>query len=177
MQILLAHQVIRRLKRELRSAGSREIGGLLMGEHVRDELFRIVDISIQRSGGNHSSFKRNPSEHKAQLEKFFVDTGNAYSRFNYIGEWHSHPSFEPTPSRTDLQTMQSIVEDPDVGVNFLLLLIPKLGDHKQIEATATAFRANALPVAIPLSAEPASVTRRKNGVMLWLSKTFRSQDN
>jgi integrative and conjugative element protein (TIGR02256 family) len=93
-----------------------------MGEHIGDELFRVVEISVQRSGGTAACFIRHPNEHKAQLERFFAQTGNDYARFNYLGEWHSHPSFEPAPSETDVCTMQSIVEDPEVGVNFLVLL-------------------------------------------------------
>jgi integrative and conjugative element protein (TIGR02256 family) len=172
MQLLLAPQVIKRLKRELRRAGRQEIGGLLMGEHVRDEVFRVIEISVQGSGGSHSCFIRNPSNHKAQLEKFFAETCNDYARFNYLGEWHSHPNFDPVPSFTDIETMQSIVDDPDVGANFLVLLIPKLGSRKQIEATATAFRARTLPLAVPLLAESESNAQREGGVSRWLRSIF-----
>jgi hypothetical protein len=121
-----------------------------MGEHLRDELFQLVEISVQRSGGTDACFIRDPRDHKAELEKFFAQTGNDYSRFNYLGEWHSHPSFEPIPSGTDITTMQSIVEDPEVGVNFAVLLIAKLGKRKHLEATGTAFRINAVPISVVL---------------------------
>jgi proteasome lid subunit RPN8/RPN11 len=98
MQLLLPPKIIKRLQRELRRAGKQEIGGLLMGEHVRDEIFRVVDISVQRAGGSEAYFIRDPASHKTQLEKFFADTGADYSRFNYLGEWHSHPTFEAVPS-------------------------------------------------------------------------------
>ena len=156
MQLLVARPVIKRLERELRRAGKREIGGLLMGEHVRDELFRLVELSVQRGGGTNACFIRRPQDHKAQLEKFFAQTGNDFSRFNYMGEWHSHPSFEPLPSDTDLRTMQSIVEDPDVGVNFLVLMVCRMasGRGRVLELTATAFRPGAPPIAVPISVEP-----------------------
>ena len=35
--------------------------------------------------------------------------------------------------------MQSLVSDPAVGVNFLVLLVARLSIEKQIEATAMAF--------------------------------------
>jgi integrative and conjugative element protein (TIGR02256 family) len=174
MQLLLAPQITKRLKRELRRAGRREIGGLLMGEHLSDGVFRVVDISVQRAGGSHSCFIRNPTDHKTQLEKFFAQTGNDYARFNYLGEWHSHPSFDPFPSVTDVQTMQSIVDDPCVGVNFLVLLIPKLGSSMQIEATATAFRAGTPPLAVPIAAESEPKTQGEGGVSRWLRKIFGS---
>jgi hypothetical protein len=124
-----------------------------MGEHIAAGLFRVVDLSVQRTGGTDVCFLRHPDDHKAKLEKFFAETGNDYSRFNYLGEWHSHPSFEVAPSEADLRTMQSIVEDPEVGVNFLILLICKRGAGGAIEATATAFQALNEPLAVPLALE------------------------
>lgn len=111
-----------------------------MGEHVRDDVFRVVDISVQRSGGSPTHFVRDPASHAAQLQTFFSRTGNDFTRFNYLGEWHSHPAFEPAPSSTDCDSMQSIVEDPGVGVNFLILLVVKLAGRQRIAGTATVFR-------------------------------------
>lgn len=172
MQLLLAPQIVKRLKRELRRAGRREIGGLLMGEHVRDELFRVVDISVQRSGGSHACFIRHPKDHEAHLERFFARTGADYTRFNYLGEWHSHPSFKAVPSDTDMETMQSIVNDPAVGANFLVLLIAKLASMQEIAVTATAFRAGALPLIVDHYAESAPDISLESGVSRWLSTIF-----
>jgi integrative and conjugative element protein (TIGR02256 family) len=171
MQLVLTTPVVKRLQRELRRARRREIGGLLLGEHLGGELFSVVDISVQRMGGTDSCFTRAPGAHQDQLEKFFTDTGRDYARFNYLGEWHSHPGFEPIPSETDFHTMQSLVEDPEVGVNFAVLLITKLGKRKHLEATVTAFRANATPISVPLLVESGPVaddgfTRK------WLSRLF-----
>ena len=162
MQLLVARPVIERLERELRRAGRKEVGGLLMGEHVRDELFRLVELSVQRSGGDVACFIRRPEDHKEQLERFFADTGNDFTRFNYMGEWHSHPSFDPLPSKTDIHTMQSIVEDPDAGVNFLVLMVCRMasGRGRVLELTATAFRAGTAPIAVPISAEAGPPNQR-----------------
>jgi len=92
MQLLLTPQILKRLRRELRRAGEREIGGLLMGEQVRDEVFRVVDLSVQRAGGTEACFIRDPASHKAQLDKFFARTGGDYTRFNYLScaEFEGH---------------------------------------------------------------------------------------
>ena len=153
MQVLLAPQVTKRLQRELRRAGSREIGGLLLAEHLGEELFRVVEISVQRTGGTHAGFMRDPQRHRRQLKGFFRRTGEDYTRFNYLGEWHSHPSFPAHPSIADVETMQSIVEDPAVGVNFLVLLVCKHDAAGAIEATATAFLALSLSARVPLVLE------------------------
>jgi len=176
MQLLLTPQIIKHLQHELRRAGSREIGGLLMGEYLGEEVFRVAEVSVQRTGGSHSCFVRNPTAHKDQLEKFFARTGNDYARFNYLGEWHSHPSFEPMPSPIDLQTMQSIVDDPNAGANFLVLLIPRLNGRRDIEMTATAFRAGTRPLAVPILAEPHPQNRGGRRVSRWLRKILGGRE-
>src|SRR5262245_2536321 len=103
MKLLVPTRIARRLARELRRAGHREIGGVLMGEHIGDDAFRVADMTVQRSGGSQTCFVRRPHEHKRALDRFFERTGGDYARFNYLGEWHSHPSFAPVPSGTDLR--------------------------------------------------------------------------
>lgn len=172
MQLLLPSQLIRRLLRELKRAGNREIGGLLMGEHVRAEVFRIVDISVQRSGGDQACFIRHPKDHQKALRRFFTRTGNDYTRFNYLGEWHSHPSFAPIPSDTDIRTMQTMAGDPSVGANFLILLIPKQDEAGRLQVTATAFFANSPPLLVPLQSEGAEPVAKGGILTLWFRRVF-----
>jgi hypothetical protein len=51
--------------------------------------------------------------------------------------------------------MQSIGEDPEVGVNFLVLIVCRLasGQRNVIELTANAFRAGALHLPVSVSFE------------------------
>jgi integrative and conjugative element protein (TIGR02256 family) len=172
MQLLLPNPLIRRLLRELRRAGNREIGGLLMGEHVREEVFRIVDISVQRSGGTHACFIRHPKDHQKALKKFFARTGNDYRRFNYLGEWHSHPGFAPVPSDTDVRTMQSLVVDATDGANFLVLLIAKQDHANRLQATATVFSANSRPLLVPLQNDAAGPVAEGGMLTQWLRRIF-----
>jgi hypothetical protein len=53
MQILLSLDVLDQFAKALQCAGSREIGGLLFAEHIGDEAFRIIEISVQTQGGTH----------------------------------------------------------------------------------------------------------------------------
>ena len=124
-----------------------------MGEHVREGLFRVVDISVQRSGGSRGHFVRDPASHNAQLRSFFARTAGDFTRYNYLGEWHSHPAFEPVPSAVDIATMQSLVEDPIVGANFLILLVVTLAAGKKVDGSATAFRPQAAPLSVALLIE------------------------
>ena len=60
------------------------------------------------------------------MKRFFSQTCEEYTRFNYLGEWHSHPSFSVTASNMDVRSMQTLARDPEVGANFLALLIVRL---------------------------------------------------
>lgn len=166
MKLILPPKTIRKLKAELRTAGIREMGGMLMGEHVESETFRIAAISFQRSGGSAVHFVRDPEQHRAFSDKFFAETGHDYERFNYLGEWHSHPCFAALPSERDVLTSQELVEGDDLGVNFLVLLICRLARFGRLEMSVTAFRRGGKPepVSVELEAEdsdePQSILRR-----------------
>src|SRR5579871_3007305 len=140
MKLLLPHPVLKRLRKEMRRARRREIGGLLLGEHISDETFRLVDVTVQRAGGSSAHFVRDPEQHRSQLDTFFAKTGGDFTRYNYLGEWHSHPSFEPLPSPKDMATMQTIVENVDVGVNFAVLIIARIGLVGSVQLSACLFR-------------------------------------
>lgn len=126
-KILINKEVTSRLINELNKAKGREIGGLLMGEYVSENVFRISNLTVQREGGDTNYFVRHlGNQVKKDLEFFFEEYNCNYKKFNYLGEWHSHPSFPLIPSKKDQLTMWEIVNDPEVGALFAVLLIVKL---------------------------------------------------
>ena len=138
MHLLVPKSIQRRLKRHMFFAGRREIGGILMGEMVGDQRFRIADISVDTVSGSLAHFVRDAEHHERELRAFFERTGADYKRFNYLGEWHSHPSFEVTPSGPDIRAMRNLVEGTR-GVDFAVLFINRLKRVWQMEASATLF--------------------------------------
>jgi integrative and conjugative element protein (TIGR02256 family) len=172
MKLLLPLKVIKRIKRELRGR-NREIGGVLVGEHVSNDLFRVVDISVQLSGGTAAHFVRDPEHHRAFLADFFAQTGRDYQRFNYLGEWHSHPRFAPLPSGEDFITMLNLVADPEVGANFAVLIIARLHRWSRLEISATLFRAGLLPENIAVEIEVGGRNDRGRSCVWWLFDFIR----
>lgn len=133
----------------LRRAGKREIGGILMGEQVTPDHFRIVEFSIDETIGTAAHFVRSPEHHAAALEDFFTRTGSNYRRFNYLGEWHSHPSFRVSPSAEDIMSMQSLV-DGERDIEFSALLIVRLRYCLLFEAAAYMFIQRTSPQQVSL---------------------------
>lgn len=150
MKIVISREVCGILSKELKMAGDREIGGVLVGEHLGEGRFQVADLSVQRHGGTRSSFERDPILHGAFITEFYNRTGHDYARFNYLGEWHSHPTYPAYPSAYDVGSMQSIVEQPEVNVDFALLLVVKRRFWRGLEASATIFRPAERPAPILL---------------------------
>jgi hypothetical protein len=120
-----------------RTAGRRETGGMLFGEHVAENEFRALEATVAGTGSV-ASFLRGVVDGLARLEKFFWRTKRDFRRFNYLGEWHSHPSFALRPSGTDDRTMFEIVNDPKTGARFAVSVIVKLVDER-LRAEAFAY--------------------------------------
>lgn len=135
----------------LRSAGTREVGGVLMGEQMEPGVFRIVDFSLDDQTGSRAHFVRSPEHHAVALKAFFERTGSDYARFNYLGEWHSHPCFPACPSVEDIQSMSELVEG-ERGIAFAVLLIVKLRGRRGLECSSTLFVQGQLPQTASLSA-------------------------
>ncbi|BCT38219.1 TPA: Mov34/MPN/PAD-1 family protein [Bacillus cereus] len=127
IKVIMPKRIEQRLEVELKKAGRNEIGGILMGEHIGENTFRICDVTVQLYDGTWIRFVRQISGvMRKSLNYFFSKNKFQYRKYNYLGEWHSHPSFSLMPSSQDIQTMWGIVNDEAVGANFAVLLIVKI---------------------------------------------------
>jgi [CysO sulfur-carrier protein]-S-L-cysteine hydrolase len=139
MRIELAPDVETAIRRALRGAGRREVGGMLFAEQLAPGKFRVVDLSLDAFSGSHHAFRRDPEIHRQTLEDFFLRTGRDYRRFNYLGEWHSHPSFPVRPSGEDMDTMTDIVTGPSLAISFAVLLVVRLRFRIWLDYSLTIF--------------------------------------
>ncbi len=147
MRIELAPDIEARLRDALHEAEKREIGGMLMAEQLAPGRFRVVDFSVDPVTGSHSEFRRDPAKHRQTLDEFFSRTGRDFRRFNYLGEWHSHPSFSVRPSPADIDTMTDIVEDAASEITFAVLLIVRTRWRFWIDYSLTVFARGQAPTA------------------------------
>lgn len=160
IDIILSCRCARKLKKELRLAGANEIGGVMAGEHLADGKFLVKELSVQRDGTT-ASFARDPVKHRKFMRRFHLLTGHNTERYNYLGEWHSHPSFLALPSPPDLRTMQAEIEDRDQTASFLVLLVIKLGRDGGLIGSTHAFRRRLLPIRVNLVAAPGATVREE----------------
>lgn len=155
VQLLIPNSMAQRLAKILISHGLTETGGMLMGEHVSSNEFRIVDFTSQNKRGTIFSFLRLPQLHVKSLARFFRRTGKNYQKFNYLGEWHSHPNFSTQPSAADLVAMRALVNDATTGAKFAVLMIVRLDNDKVLKVGTYLFIPGDPEVyVIPLILEP-----------------------
>jgi len=132
--LILPRPIQDTIRTALLKAGRREVGGVLMAEHIGRNTFEVKDLTVHRRGSVFN-FVRAIEKALERLRAFFDRSQHDYTRFNYIGEWHSHPSFEPFPSPRDDDSMREIIGDPEVGANFVVLLIVKLEDRVELRGS------------------------------------------
>ena len=152
MKLLLPDDIRKTMLAHLKAARKREIGGMLMGEELGRDQFRLVDFSVDLESGSVGHFVRDAELHDQHLSEFFARTGSNYSRYNYLGEWHSHPSFTVEPSLADIHSMQDLVEGPR-GVGFAVLMISKLRRFWGFDYGAWLFVAGQPPVQVEIRRE------------------------
>lgn len=156
IDIILSSRCVRKLKKELRLAGRNEIGGVLAGESLGNGKFLVKNLSVQ-GNGSPSSFVRDAAQHRKFMRRFHLLTGNNPERFNYLGEWHSHPSFLALPSLPDISAMQAEIEDDEQTSSFLVLLVIKLCRDSGLVGSTHAFRRRHLPIRVNLKSAAGSV--------------------
>jgi hypothetical protein len=126
MKIIIPHDMSVALDKALLNAGTNEIGGQIYGQQIKPSNFAATNITFQQKPGTFARFIVDVLQVVRDAATFFNLTKHDYTRFNYIGEWHSHPSFEPFPSTIDITTMLKLVSDPGFQGNFAVLMIVKL---------------------------------------------------
>ncbi|WP_437759379.1 Mov34/MPN/PAD-1 family protein [Sorangium sp. So ce1389] len=140
LKIRLSPEVYRTIENACLRARERETGGMLFAEHVAEEEFLVLEATVAGTGSV-AGFLRALGDGLTRLERFFRRTRHDYRRYNYIGEWHSHPSFALQPSWRDDETMHDIVSDPSTGALFAVSVIVKI-ENDALTAKAWAYFPN-----------------------------------
>ena len=152
MKIALAPDQTGRLVAALRQAGVKEIGGQLFGEQLAPSDFRVTELTVQSRPGTFARFIVDLLQAARDAVRFFDRTEHRYTRYNYIGEWHSHPSFAVQPSGTDAATMRDLVRDSQFVGYFAILMIVRL-DAEALTAGAWVFDPQGGESAVSLEVE------------------------
>lgn len=134
-----------KLQLYLKKGGNREIGGWMVAEQTAPGQFELVGLTVDLEVGTRDRFDSLPEPHSQQMDQILLENSARAGRIDYLGEWHSHPTFPPIPSEIDVASMTDMVENS--GPSFAVLVIVRLMSNALIQATITTFQRGKLPEA------------------------------
>lgn len=164
MRLRIPKMIVERWAADLKRTGAKEIGGVLFGEQIDEGDFRIVEATRQRFwGGTATTFKRRGGARK-EILALHEKAGGDPERFNYLGEWHSHPNAPAWPSLQDEITMYNLLADQGEAVNFLVLMIVKLDEREQLHIGARTYLASGHKLPCKIEIEDFAVKAERGGL-------------
>jgi len=118
----LMDEAIKEIKEDIARFHPLETGGILMGFY--DSNFRQATIELTVSAPadsvhGYTSFDRGTQG----IAEKIAEANQKNPLLHYVGEWHSHPNGNPSPSSTDAWQMQKFALGRHHGAQTPLLLI------------------------------------------------------
>ena len=103
----------------------------MFAEKTGNEEYKIEDVYFESSVGNFAFVKLyNNKKYKKFCNEYFKRHMDDYENHNYIGDWHSHPSFSCYPSMFD---KEEVIKDLECSnAKFLIQVILKDDNNKLI---------------------------------------------
>lgn len=96
-----------------------ESGGILLGYRRGEHLHVTMATAPQHSDrGWRNLFKRSARYHQ---EIALCQWSASEKTMDYLGEWHTHPQYLPSPSATDLSEWRKICDLRQVPMVFLIM--------------------------------------------------------
>lgn len=112
-----------------------ETGGILMGYHDMNEDVVVTNVIGPGPRGVHSptTFKPDYAWQRGEVARVYEEQ----NRFvTYLGDWHTHPASDPTPSDRDRQTLRAIARSRAARCPEPVMLILGWGSNREWVAGA-----------------------------------------
>lgn len=98
-------------------------GGLLLGRHIKDTNDFVVDwvtVPMMRDVRQRKAFVLDTPLHQREAEKLWRSSGGTCG---LLGDWHTHPEADPSPTQSDIQTWRSkLKNDLTTGFSFFAIM-------------------------------------------------------
>ena len=123
-RLCLRQKVMTRIQHFVQDAPEKlEAGGLLMGRYLQNCQDVVVDaITVPEPGDKQSrhGFYRAHGRHQAMLSHAWEESAHTCT---YLGEWHTHPEQDPTPSAIDRANWIRKLRVDDFGSHLFFLIL------------------------------------------------------
>lgn len=118
LSVYFSENTIAQLYQYKQTGNKTEAGGFLFGE-ISSGVVTILSASSPSRADKRSrfGFSWNKREANKTIQKHFK------SGLHYLGDWHTHPCSNPTPSWDDTQAIRSTFLDSEHQLNYFIMLI------------------------------------------------------
>ena len=125
MTIIIPQEQAEIIQRQLIKCGLNETKGALFAYKIRDDYFQVDGVYIETKVGNIAFVELfNNKRYRDFQYRYHKKHTFDYVNHNYIGDWHSHPSFELFPSSFDQEEVKRDLKKSNA--RFLIQIIFKL---------------------------------------------------
>jgi integrative and conjugative element protein (TIGR02256 family) len=117
-----------------------ETGGILLGQDLGEA------ITVTRAGDPGPLADRRPNGFLRDLAHSRKLANEAYDEDGsvWVGEWHTHPAGAGVPSRTDEDTYERLLADPELGfARLAAIIVMPCPEHGWSELVLAAWTADA----------------------------------
>lgn len=117
-------EVLKRMKSfTMEDPDALEAGGVLMGRYIKNTPDVIVDeITVPEAEDRQSQhrFHRAHEQHQEKIERAWERSEHTCT---YLGEWHTHPESNPTPSYVDRSEWRRKLMTDDFGSHLFFVIV------------------------------------------------------
>lgn len=120
--ICIAESALKVLDSYKQTGNQNEAGGIIIGRVYENNVVCITELSEPNEFDKTS---KNSFVRDKKMAQLIVDEAFKKSRGEliYLGEWHTHPEQNPTPSWVDKRMIKEQFKKNIINENFLILLI------------------------------------------------------
>jgi integrative and conjugative element protein (TIGR02256 family) len=124
--IHISDEVLSILNKYKQDKNQNESGGIILGSVHKDNHIYISKISEPNALDKSSrcGFERDKKTAQIIVDAEFYESDG---KVIYLGEWHTHPEKNPTPSFVDIRMIKQQYKVNKINENFLILLIQGTG--------------------------------------------------
>ena len=100
-----------------------EAGGVILGRFIKGSNNIVIDVNTEPMKGDirtRTRFKRGKKKHQKIINEIWEESEGTC---NYIGEWHTHPEENPSPSTTDIKSWTKILRNDIFSSKYLYFII------------------------------------------------------
>ncbi len=125
MEIIIPKKISLILIKQISKHSPLETKGALFAEDLGNDTFKIDEVYLEPKPGTTTFVKLYINQEYLSFQKnYHKFRKNNFSKYNYIGDWHSHPLFECLPSSYDVSEVEEDIKKSNAI--FLVQIILKV---------------------------------------------------